>query len=244
MTSLPPGECCVTGITHEGTPQGKMENINNTETYIVQPVTSTDKAIILFSDFFGPHYPNTQLIADRFALKGYLTVVPDLWKGDPVQPSEFAAGKVDLQKWGAKHGTETTDPIIDGIFEYLKKDLKIEHLAGVGYCLGAKYVVRNLKDSRLNVGYIAHPSFVTSEELSAVTKPLTIAAAEIDHLFPFEKRVESEKIIASLSIPWQINVYGGVEHGFALKGDLTKKEVQFATDQAFDQAVSWFRYHL
>jgi len=71
-------------------------------------------------------------------LNGYLTVVPDLWNGDPVQPSEFWAGKVDLQKWGSNHGTETTDPIINDVLEYLKKDLKFEHLAGVGYCLGAK----------------------------------------------------------------------------------------------------------
>jgi Dienelactone hydrolase family len=122
--------------------------------------------------------------------------------------------------------------------------------------------VRNLIDNRLDVGYVAHPSYVSSEELSAITKPLTIAAAgklnclscleprinclelEIDHLFSPEKRAESEKILSGLGIPWQINLYGGVGHGFALKGDLTKKEVQFATDQAFDQAVTWFKYFL
>lgn len=40
-----------------------------------------------------------------------------------------------------------------------------------------QYVVRNLRDGRLDVGYTAHPSFVTSEELSAIDKPLSIAAA-------------------------------------------------------------------
>jgi dienelactone hydrolase len=67
---------------------------------------------------------------------------------------------------------------------------------------------------------------------------------EIDSIFTAENRAESEKILSNLHIPWQINLYGGVQHGFAVKGDLTKKEVQFATDQAFDQAVTWFRYHL
>jgi len=34
-----------------------------------------------------------------------------------------------------------------------------------------------LKDGILDGGFVAHPSFVTSEELSAITKPLSIAAA-------------------------------------------------------------------
>jgi hypothetical protein len=40
-----------------------------------------------------------------------------------------------------------------------------------------QYVVRNLRGGHLDCGYIAHPSFVTVEELSAITEPLSIAAA-------------------------------------------------------------------
>jgi hypothetical protein len=43
--------------------------------------------------------------------------------------------------------------------------------------MSLQYVVRNLKDGRLDGGYTAHPSFVTPEELSAITGPLSIAAA-------------------------------------------------------------------
>lgn len=31
MTSLPPGECCTTGIKHQGTPKGTIEKIGNSE---------------------------------------------------------------------------------------------------------------------------------------------------------------------------------------------------------------------
>jgi hypothetical protein len=43
----------------------------------------------------------------------------------------------------------------------------------------AKYVVRFLKpeEGKVDVGYIAHPGFVELEELSAITGPLSIAAA-------------------------------------------------------------------
>lgn len=133
------------------------------------------------------------------------------------------------------------DPIADVVINHLKNTLKVKKL---GYCFGAKHVVGNLKNDRLDAGYVAHPSFVTSDELSALSKPLFIGAAEIDTIFTSEKRSESEKILADLKAPYQINLYGAVSHGFALRGDLSIKEVKFAMDRAFEQAVTWFKYWL
>ncbi|TVY46952.1 Hydrolase [Lachnellula occidentalis] len=242
MTSLPPGECCIRGIKHEGTPTGSIEKIENITTYFARPARPNGNAIFIFGDVFGPIYQNVQLIADNFAAQGYLTVVPDLLNGDAMGVEAFLGGKVDLPAWLARHDPTTIDPIAETVIDYLKNTLKVKSIAGVGYCFGAKYVVRHLKENRLDVAYIAHPSFVTSEELSAITKPLSIAAAEDDAIFTQENRFESEKILAGLILPYQINLYGGVGHGFALRGDLSIKEVKFATDRAFEQAVTWFDY--
>ncbi|TVY56069.1 Hydrolase tropI [Lachnellula cervina] len=242
MTSLPPGDCCVRGIKHEGTPKGTIEKIENITTYFARPAKPNGNAIFLFGDVFGPIYQNVQLMADDFAAQGYLTVVPDLLHGVALDPEAFYAGKVDFGPWLARHDPTTVDPIADTVIDHLKNALKVKNVAGVGYCFGAKYVIRHLKDNQLDVAYIAHPSFVTSEELSAITKPLSIAASEIDVIFTKEKRFESEQILADLKLPYQINLYGGVDHGFALRGDLSVKEVKFATDRAFEQAVTWFNY--
>jgi dienelactone hydrolase len=67
---------------------------------------------------------------------------------------------------------------------------------------------------------------------------------EIDAVFTTEKRAESEKILAELKVPYQINIYGSVSHGFALRADFSIKEVKFAADHAFEQAVTWFKYWL
>ena len=72
----------------------------------------------------------------------------------------------------------------------------------------------------------------------------TYTSIEIDTIFTSEKRSESEKILADLKAPYQINLYGAVSHGFALRGDLSIKEVKFVTDRAFEQAVTWFKYWL
>lgn len=43
-----------------------------------------------------------------------------------------------------------------------------------------------------------------------------------------------------LNVPFQINVYGGVEHGFALRADMSVKKNLYAMQDAFKQAISWF----
>jgi hypothetical protein len=39
-------------------------------------------------------------------------------------------------------------------------------------------------------------------------------------------------------------LYGGCEHGFAIKGDVSRPQVKFAKEQAFLQAVNWFEEYL
>lgn len=43
--------------------------------------------------------------------------------------------------------------------------------------LQAKYAVRLLQDDGVDAAYVAHPSFVDAEELAAIKRPLSIAAA-------------------------------------------------------------------
>jgi len=106
-----------------------------------------------------------------------------------------------------------------------------------------QYVVRHSK-SGIDAGFLAHPSFVEEEELAAFKAPLAIAAAETDSIFTTEKRHQSEVILKEAGHPYQINLYGGVSHGFAVRCDLSKKIEKYAKEQAFLQAVTWFDEHL
>ncbi|KAJ0268518.1 hypothetical protein Brms1b_012823 [Colletotrichum noveboracense] len=125
------------------------------------------------------------------------------------------------------HTTETIDPIVQAAIKYLK-GMGIEKIGAAGYCFGAK------------CGFIAHPSFVDSDELAAITGPLSIAAAEFDDIFPAEKRHESEAILAKTGKDYQINLFSGVSHGFSVRGDVKDEKQRFAKEQAFYQAITWF----
>ena len=81
---------------------------------------------------------------------------------------------------------------------------------------------------------------MTEQELKAAKGPISIAAAATDHIFQADLRHKSEVILEESGNPYQITLYGGVEHGFAVRGDITKPHIKFAKEKAFLQAVSWF----
>ncbi|ODM22912.1 hypothetical protein SI65_00501 [Aspergillus cristatus] len=245
MASNPPGACCATGFKHEGTPVGEVKNIAGVDTYITYPKDNKnpDKAVIILSDIFGL-FVNSKLLADEFANNGYLTIIPDLFHGDPIQIGDMEAGKVNLPEWIPNHQPGRVDPVVESSIKYLREELGVKRVAGVGYCFGGKYVCRFLKNGKLDVGYTAHPSFVTHEELGGITGPLSIAASEIDQIFTTQLRHESEDTLIKAGQPWQINLYSGVTHGFAVRADLSNPHFKFAKEQAFCQAVVWFNQYL
>lgn len=81
-------------------------------------------------------------MADAFAARGYLTVVVDLFNGDPIplnRPEGF-----DLMKWLAQgstgdnpHTKEQVDPIVVKAIAAMR-GMGVKHIGAVGYCFGAK----------------------------------------------------------------------------------------------------------
>ncbi|KAJ5814687.1 hypothetical protein N7474_006464 [Penicillium riverlandense] len=246
MASNPPAACCATGFKHDGTPVGEVKNIDGVETYIVSPKDNKkpEKAVIFITDIFGLALTNAKLVADEFANNGYLTVIPDLFNGDPISPADMDSGKADIPNWLPKHTTAQVDPIVQKSIKYVRETLGVKQVGAVGYCFGGKYVCRFLKPGQIDVGYTAHPSFVTDEELAGIAGPLSIAAAEIDQIFTTELRHKSEDILIKGGRPWQLNLFGGVSHGFAVRGDPNDQKQKYAKEQAFCQAVGWFNQHL
>ncbi|EHK20191.1 uncharacterized protein TRIVIDRAFT_193155 [Trichoderma virens Gv29-8] len=246
MASNPPRSCCVVGTLHEGVPKGKLIKLDGgIDAYLS---TASDKNVnkgigILFAPEAMGIYPNSQLLADSFAAKGYTTLIPDVFNGDAVPLNKFAT--IDLMSWLTKgsngnnpHTTEYVDPIIVAGIKALRQ-LGIHRIGGVGYCFGAKYVLRHSK-SGIDAAFIAHPSFVEEDELASFSGPLSIAAAETDSIFTTTMRHKSEDILIKSGQPFQINLYSGVEHGFGIRGDPSVKLQKFAKEQAFSQAIIWF----
>lgn len=78
----------------------------------------------------------------------------------------------------------------------------------------------------------------------AVADSQRVCKTETDEIFPAPKRHESEAILNKMNVPWQINLFSGVVHGFAVRCDLSNRPQKFAKEQAFFQAVTWFDQYL
>ncbi|KAM7189918.1 Dienelactone hydrolase [Naviculisporaceae sp. PSN 640] len=251
MASNPPGKCCTIGVLHEGTPTGKHIKVaGKYDAYVATPPEGKahkDVGLLYIPDVIGL-WQNSYLMADQLANSGYLTLIIDVFNGDALQlnrPDGF-----DFMAWLTKgsdgnnpHTKEYVDPIVLEAIKTLKEEYGVKKLGALGYCFGAKYVARH-GASGIEVGFMAHPSFVDEEELASFKAPLSIAAAETDTIFPAEKRHKSEVILKDGGFPYQINLYSGVVHGFAVRCDTSKKHEKYAKEQAFLQAVTWFDEHL
>jgi len=253
MASNPPGSCCYQGVKHEGESKGQLKSIGDVETYFAYPESkSPEHGILILTDVIGHGFINAQLIADQFAANGYLVLMPDLFGGDPISLNR--PGDFDLMNWlkggynpkKTAHLPPEVDPIIDACLVEMRTVHNIKKIGAVGYCFGGKYVVRHLRPDagKIDVGYTAHPSFVEEDELKDMKGPLAISAAETDAIFPPEKRHQTEEILKDIKLPYQINLYSGVEHGFAVRGDIKNQVERYAKENAFLQALQWFDEYL
>lgn len=123
------------------------------DTYITYPKgnKAPEKAIIFLTDIIGI-YNNSQLLADEFANNGYLTVVPDLFQGDPIKLGDMEAGKANLPAWIGKHQPANVDPVVEATIKYVREELGVKKVGAVGYCFGGK------------VGYLS--SLVSANEVA------------------------------------------------------------------------------
>ncbi|MCJ1360455.1 MAG: hypothetical protein MMC33_010460, partial [Icmadophila ericetorum] len=203
------------------------------------------------TDVLGHRSNNPQLIADQLADNGYFVLMPDLFYGDPIPMNH--APDFDIGNWiqGAfnekkiSHLPPVIDPIIERCLSEMRTKYQCKKIGGIGYCFGGQYVVRYLKGKpgELDIGYTAHPSNVQVDELRQVKGPLAISAAENDYIFPTEKRHETEQILREIKVPYQINLYSGVQHGFAARCDLSDPRQKYAKEDALLQALRWFEGH-
>jgi len=68
-----------------------------------------------------------------------------------------------------------------------------------------------------------------------------LACAEIDQIFPAEKRHATEVILAKIGIPYECRLFGATQHGFAVRCDLKDPRQKYAKEAAFTQATLWFK---
>ncbi|KAI9573849.1 alpha/beta-hydrolase [Boletus coccyginus] len=243
---------CISGVRHEGTPEGKVEVINGVETYVATPTVDypKDKAILFLPDVFGIKLINAQLLADDFARNGFKVYIVDYFNGDVIPPDAFSSGTFDLHGWFNRHGQDVTRPLLNNVIRALEEQ-GVAQFAATGYCFGGRYTFDLAFDKVIKVAAVAHPSLLKVpedlEEFKKTGVPLLINSCETDQMFPPDAQAKADEILgggAQTSELYRREYFAGCEHGFAVRGDLSKPEVKVGKEGAFKATVEFFLKHL
>ncbi|KAF5332150.1 hypothetical protein D9611_008178 [Ephemerocybe angulata] len=244
---------CVKGFVHEGTPQGKVEEIGGVPSYVTIPSEGEypkDTVVLFLSDIYGYELINSQLLADDFARNGWKTVIPGYLNGDPAPIDAFSPGSTfNLNEWFPKHTQAHTRPTLDKVIAALKEEGVTKFLA-TGYCFGGRYVFDLAFDNVIDVAAVAHPSLLTIpddlEKYAATSKaPLLINSCTTDNLFPPEAAAKADEILGNgkFAPGYKREHWEGCTHGFAVRGDLSVPEIKAGKEGAFRATVTWFKNH-
>ncbi|CAD0110206.1 unnamed protein product, partial [Aureobasidium uvarum] len=241
----PSGTCCLKGTIHAGESQGSWQEIAGVETYIARPPLGKENGNILlyFPDVWGM-FPNGLLVMDAFAGAGYLTLGLDYFRGDPVwkhrkNRHDTQDPNFDYEAWKKKH-IAFADLAVPKWVKAVREEFGNEHTryACVGYCFGAPYVCDELAGNNVAVGAFAHPAFLKEHHFTNLkskdeegksthigltkmlfTEPLFLSCSEIDHTFDISSRRKALDIMQKGKKVFHYQLFSGVEHGFALRGD-------------------------
>ncbi|ROV96246.1 hypothetical protein VMCG_07677 [Cytospora schulzeri] len=246
----PSAVCCLGGNDHDGKPRGSYTNLAGVETYIARPEPGREngRVVFYFPDVWGL-FTNGLLIVDAFADAGYLTLALDYFRGDPVWKHRRSRHDnnpgFDYQAWKEKH-IAYADECVPKWIDAVKQQYGSEETryACVGYCFGAPYVCNALADGMASVGAFAHPAFLKEHHFSNLKGPLFLSCSEIDHTFDTPSRRLAMDILQSQKKTYHLQLFSGVEHGFALRGDMDNPYERHVKEQSLKGIIQWFDFWL
>ncbi|KAK4628952.1 Hydrolase pyvD [Fulvia fulva] len=246
----PSGDCCLKGHMHVGNPRGKFETIAGVDTYVVSPNPGKSNGHILFyyADVYGM-FTNAQLVMDEFADAGFLTLGLDYFNNDPIflhrnGPQESKEG-FDFEAWKAKYSEFAEKKVPEWTAEVKRMYGQPSTKYGcVGYCFGAPYVCNSLADGTCQAGGFAHPAFLKDHHFRNLKAPLFLSCAEVDHTFGTESRNKAVDMMIEDAKEYSLQLFHGVEHGFALRANLDVAYEAWVKEQSLKSLAGYIEFWL
>lgn len=160
----------------------------------------------------------------------------------------------DFEAWLAKHTDFAVDHV-PGWVEAVKSKYGKESTkyACVGYCFGAPYVMTSISPDMkgssssaplCDVGAFAHPAFLKEHHFAAIERPLFFSCAEQDFTFSTEARNKAIDMLIAAKKPYHLQLFSGVEHGFALRCDLSKPYERWCKEESVRGIAAYFDLQL
>jgi len=237
--------CADKGPAHEHKCGGSDHKIVGLDTYVSVPEHPTTAGVILLTDVFGYTLPNARKFADNLAHQGFLTIIPDFFRGNAfIPPADQTKFNMDeLRKWLATINNDKVHEDLHNAVEYLRGEKKIEKVGLVGFCWGGKQAFVAAQHLHINTAISVHGGGLTAEEVPKLKVPTLVVHTEIDQGYTAEQVAALEAAIKANSVH-TFKLVPGQTHGFVMRGDFNNPVVAKAAQEVFDDCAAWFKTHL
>ncbi|KAK4746208.1 hypothetical protein SAY87_012520 [Trapa incisa] len=227
-----------------GLPESKFTVVLVSDIFGITPPSLRSPLVsflVFFHYFGGFEAPNLRNLADKVAASGFYVVVPDYFKGDPYNPENAERPiAIWLKDHGHDKGFEETKLIVEAL-----KGKGLSPIGAAGFCWGAKVVVELSKLGVIEAAVMLHPSFVTVEDIKAVTVPICVLGAEIDQMSPPVLLKKFEEALATKpEVDAFVKIFPKVSHGWTVRYDVGNAEAVKCAEEAHLDMTEWFVKYL
>ncbi len=235
---------------------------------------SSRTGVIILNDIFGWNLPNNREVADFLASQGFITLLPDLFHGDPFVEAKCAdALKQNLggpppaapavkdakvmaafTEFQSRHPVSAVAADIDKCVKYLRATDNTTHGHGgcsqigvIGFCWGGRMVSELAQSATPGFDCVVscYGSRMELANFSKITKPVCFIFGGADAGIPQPQTADAIRgLIPSMKVPVEVTVYPDRPHGFMHRFDVNDKPSVSASTDAFKQAVNWFQKYM
>jgi len=211
------------------------------DVYVSEPPEPSKKGVIIAYDIWGFGLPNTRKFVDQIAAQGYLAVMPDIARKSSFKLEHTGLFMEQFCLWLKENPFDRVQADIAKTVNYMFDHQKIEKLAILGFGWGGRHAFNAAqKHKRLSSAIILHAGGLIPDQFEHLTVPTLILHAEIEPLYTDEQVTElTAAAKASKYVKWK--VFKNMEHGFILRGDISKPEVLSASKEAIDDVMQWLK---
>ncbi|KAK9457868.1 Alpha/Beta hydrolase protein [Dipodascopsis uninucleata] len=250
---------CFTAVLQSGKQAGKEEVMLERNVYIAgEDVADAKGVILILSDIFGWRMPNTRLLADAFAKKGFITYLPDTIPFELVPEHMWQVDLHKVSKWSLLRylpsllvffymgRPSVSNPMVANYVRQLKQKSDLP-LFIVGYCWGGRYALTActneslVKDNLIAAAAAVHPSNISvPNDIKGIKVPVTVALGTEDDALPKVQMDKIEEIWKQEDVDYELKWYEGMGHGFSSRGDFNDPKIKAAMDDSFKQVLDFF----
>ena len=233
------------------TPDGVMD------TYLFTPRDGGGPwpLVLFYMDAFGIR-PALAGMADRLASHGYAVALPNLYYRSgafaPLDPHQVAAGGAERDRFkGMIASIGDTRVMADtaALVAQVASEPEVHpgSMGAVGYCMGGGFALSaaGTFPERVSAAAAFHGgSLATAKSDSPhllaprIRARLYIGVAEMDPSFDAAQRQRLEAALQAAAVDYQLEVYAGAKHGFAVTGHLVYDRA--ASDRHWERLTRLF----